>query len=89
MKHLTLIATSVAALGLAACNQSADRTDEAANTTTEAAVTTDVAAPTVAAASPGQAFANTAAASDTFEIESSKLAETNAELLNIAGVGQS
>jgi putative membrane protein len=78
MKHLILIATSVAALGLAGCSKSADRTGEDTAANTEAVAGQDTSAPAAAVASPGQAFANTAAASDAFEIETSKLAETNA-----------
>lgn len=78
MKHLVLIATSAAVLALAGCNQSPDRTNEEATPTGEVAGQ-DTALPTAApVASPGQTFANTAAASDTFEIETSKLADTNA-----------
>jgi putative membrane protein len=72
MKSTILIAVSLAALSLAGCKKDAASTNEAAGTATpsdEAAMAS--ASP---AASAGQMFADTAAASDMFEIETSKLA---------------
>lgn len=70
MKHPLLFAASIAAISLAGCNKK--NPDPAA--TAPSAETTA----TEAAESPGQSFANVAAASDTFEIETSKLALTKA-----------
>jgi putative membrane protein len=73
MKRGPLLLVPTAMLALAACGQKYDPAPEAA-------VNNSAAAPAAApiAASAGQIFANTAAASDMFEIEASKLAETNA-----------
>jgi putative membrane protein len=82
LKTLTLV--SVAALSLAACGKKADDGTTVDNSTyatmaatnaTDAGGNDAMAAP----ASGGQAFVNTAAASDAFEIETSKLAATNGE----------
>lgn len=75
MKRAAWIAISSAAVVLAGCGKSSDEadkrsTDDVAATATEAAVVTPVSA--------GQQFADTAAASDTFEIETSRLAATKA-----------
>jgi putative membrane protein len=78
MKHSALIAVAaVSALGLTGCNSEPDlaATPETTETATGALATPP---PPTDAATPAQAFANTAAASDAFEIESSKLAETHA-----------
>jgi len=73
-KHVMATAAAVAALALAGCGQKAE-------TTTTNTVTAETTTPTTAEATPamgaGQTFANAAAASDTFEIESSRLADTN------------
>jgi putative membrane protein len=80
MKLKTLALVSVAALSLAACGKKADDTTAADNGSAATApyvnanVASDVA---TAPASGGQAFVNMAAASDAFEIETSKLAATN------------
>lgn len=71
MKHSVLLAASIAALSLAGCSKKAD-TPPAENTV----ATSDASLVSPVALSPGQTFANTAAASDAFEIESSKLAAT-------------
>lgn len=79
MKHSILIAASVIALSLSGCSK---KTDTPAADSTEASIATDAlpaATPSPIAASPGQAFADTAAASDAFEIETSKLAASKAE----------
>lgn len=75
MKHAAWITVSAAALGLAGCGDS--------NTAGEAVPSPEVAATAtapeiLAPASSGQQFANTVAASDTFEIEASRLAVTKA-----------
>ena len=79
-----LFILSSASLALAACHKT-DTTDASAmnGTATTAAATNDMmtsnaVAPVAPAMSAGQTFANTAAASDAFEIETSKLALTNA-----------
>ncbi|RZI76959.1 MAG: DUF4142 domain-containing protein [Pseudomonas sp.] len=77
MKHSVLLAVSIAAMCLAGCGNKAE-TPAAENS----AAATDVSlTPPVAStpASPGQAFADTAAASDAFEIETSKLAATKSQ----------
>ncbi|MEO6091451.1 MAG: DUF4142 domain-containing protein [Novosphingobium sp.] len=76
MKHIALIAVSAVALSLSGCGKKAD---EGAGGMSNADGTSSMAgaSPTMAA-SPGQTFADTAAASDTFEIESSRLAERKA-----------
>ena len=77
MKHSVLFAISIAALSLAGCHKNA--ATPAADSST---ATSDMSrSPSVAttSASAGQAFADTAAASDTFEIETSKLAVTKAQ----------
>ncbi|MET0249762.1 MAG: DUF4142 domain-containing protein [Sphingobium sp.] len=74
MKPSFLVTLSVAALALASCGKKDDTTVN--NTVPNAAAPVTTEAPP--ALSAGQVFANAAAASDAFEIESSKLAETNA-----------
>lgn len=69
MKHVATIAVSVIALSLAACGKK-DQTAPEGTATAE--TSGDLAG--APAAAPGQAFADAAAASDTFEIEASKLA---------------
>lgn len=72
------MALGASMLALAACGQ---KNDAVANNTADTAVVNDVAAaPSVA---PGQQFANTAAASDAFEIETSRLAETKAKAAGV------
>jgi putative membrane protein len=74
MKCSILITISMAALALASCGKKAEPTVE--NSSVNAVNTAVVdAAPALSA---GQIFANTAAASDTFEIETSKLAVSSA-----------
>ena len=82
MNFKTLTMVSVAALSLAACGKKAEDTTAVDNSTYANTTAMDVngagsndamAAP----ASGGQAFVNMAAASDAFEIETSKLAVTN------------
>jgi putative membrane protein len=82
MNFKTLALVSAAALSLAACGKKADDTTVVDNSTYANTTTTDVNAAgsndaMAAPASGGQAFVNMAAASDAFEIETSKLAVTN------------
>ncbi|MDQ1158243.1 putative membrane protein [Sphingomonas sp. SORGH_AS 950] len=72
----TLIATT-ALLALAGCGKKQDATPADTTNSIAAANQLDAATPTPAAVSASQSFVNTAAASDAFEIESSKLALTN------------
>lgn len=79
MKHRVLFAVSLGALALAACKKEAPATQD-----TPTATATDVAAGAIPGAlapslTPAQAFANAAAASDAFEIETSKLAAANSQ----------
>lgn len=74
MKRNILMAVSVAALALASCGKKVETTAE--NSSPAAANSVVANAPVVV--SPGQKFANTAAASDAFEIESSRLAASSA-----------
>ncbi|MDF2639473.1 MAG: hypothetical protein K0R64_2457 [Novosphingobium lindaniclasticum] len=78
MKHRVLFAVSFAALALAACKKEAPASNEVSTAPASGAVAgaypgADGVMPT-ATQSPDQAFANTAAASDAYEIETSKLA---------------
>ena len=72
MKIRTIWMVSAGALALAACSKQEATT--ATNTSVIAADTNNQMAPVEAPASGGQAFANTAAASDAFEIETSRAA---------------
>lgn len=74
MKQSLLLAASLAALALGGCKKDADPATET-TAPVEASATPVAATPAV---SEGQSFANAAAASDTFEIEASKLATTKA-----------
>ena len=75
MKHSLLFVASLAALSVAGCKKdNATAPDNAAPT----ASSEQAAATPGAVASPGQDFANTAAASDAFEIQSSQLAAEKA-----------
>ena len=76
---------TLAALALTACGKSNTTT----NTTTATTEATNAAMPMPAAATGGQAFANTAAASDAFEIESSRLALANATAAGVKVYAQS
>lgn len=76
MKRAAWIAVSATALGLAGCGDS-DTANEPATPSPEVAATA-TAPEILAPATSGQQFANTAAASDTFEIETSRLAATKA-----------
>lgn len=72
MKRASLFLISIALLSLAACGQKHEPVQEAAVNNSVAAP-----APVPMAQSGGQSFANTAAASDMFEVEASKLAQSN------------
>jgi putative membrane protein len=74
MKHSVLLATSFAALALAACKKEEAPAADVAATASPA----DQMAVAPSPASAGETFANAAAASDMFEIESSKLAASKA-----------
>jgi putative membrane protein len=75
MRSSALIVVSLAALGLAGCKKhEAPATEAAASASADMAIASEAPAPRA-----GQAFADTAAASDAFEVESSKLATTKAQ----------
>ena len=77
MKHSVLLAVSIAALALSGCKKNETPAGDVAAT---ASANTDAMAPEPAAATnPDQAFANAAAASDAFEIQSSQMATTKAQ----------
>lgn len=83
MKTTVILAVSAAALALAGCKKTETPSDAAASSaaTDTAIPAADASAPAadVTAANPDQAFADAAAASDAFEIQTSKLAETKAK----------
>lgn len=74
MKYAAIITVSAAALALASCGKK----DEPVAPESPAADASAGMAPAAASMTAGQSFANTAAASDTFEIETSKLAAEKA-----------
>lgn len=87
MKHTTWMLASAAAIALAGCSHKAAN-DTAANdtamatdtnTATDANTTATMGNSAAPAANTGQAFANMAAASDAFEVATSKLALTNSQ----------
>jgi putative membrane protein len=82
MNFKTLTLVSVAALSLAACGKKAEDSAAIESSTYANSTATDASAAgandaIATPASGGQAFVNTSAASDAFEIETSKLAATN------------
>jgi putative membrane protein len=80
MRHGNLIIVSAAALALAGCGHKTDTTTTTTNETTTLNDTGAGANMATSTAIPlGQTFANTAAASDAFEIATSKLAATAAK----------
>ncbi len=89
MKHRVLFAVSFAALAIAGCKKEAPASQDATATTapaTEIVPGSDM--PTAdttqsQAQDPAQAFANAAAASDAFEIATSKLAIANSQSANV------
>lgn len=91
-RHILAATAAAAALALAGCGggnttNTADANMAAPMDTGMANTTADMAA-TPAAATGGQAFANAAAASDAFEIETSKLAATNAQAGGVKSFAQ-
>ena len=79
MKTSALALLSATACILSGCNHATDTSATTSNATAVSENATDMNATAAApAATGGQAFANGAAASDAFEIESSKLAADNA-----------
>lgn len=74
MKYTAIIAVSAAALALASCGK---RDEPVAPESPAAEASAGMAAP-AESMTAGQSFANTAASSDTFEIETSKLAADKA-----------
>lgn len=87
MRISAIAVASIAMAALSACGQK----DAASTTTVENTTATTVqndAGPLAPALSDGQAFANAAAASDAFEIETSKLALTTSKSLSIKRFAQ-
>lgn len=80
MKTATILTVSTLALALTACGKKAEPIDEATTGASPAAMASDTG---MVAASAGQTFANAAAASDMFEIESSKLAADKASAAKV------
>lgn len=78
MKHRLLFAVSIAALGLVACSKKPEPAPTVTSTDTVVLSTETAAPPLTSAVSAGQAFADTAAASDAFEVETSRLAASKA-----------
>ncbi len=77
MKFTAMTTLSAAALALAGCGGERATTADTGTNVATADAGNDIAAP-IAEATGGQAFANAAAASDAFEIATSRLALTNA-----------
>lgn len=75
MKHSLLLVASLATVSVAGCKKEDAATPD---TTIAATNSQDAAAPRAAAIGPDQQFANEAAASDSFEIQSSHLAAEKA-----------
>lgn len=83
MKHAIVLSVSALALSLSACGKKAEPVGEASPD-----AETSIAADAALAPSAAQVFANTAAASDMFEVETSKLAQekgTVAKVKTFAG----
>ncbi|MEO8374541.1 MAG: DUF4142 domain-containing protein [Sphingomonas bacterium] len=89
MRYGTIALLSATALALAGCGHK-DETTTTTNSVTESGSTTvaDNSVVAVPVASAGQAFANTAAASDAFEIAESQLAATSAHSAAIKSFAQ-
>ncbi len=85
MKLSSMIATGALALALAACGKSGDSTSQATATGDVAQATMPPAEPVVSA---GQTFADAAASSDAFEIETSKLAAEKATSAKVKSFAQ-
>ena len=77
MKTSTMTILSAATLALAGCGQKASTTSDT-GTNMSASMTTNDTPQVAAVATPGQTFANAAAASDAFEIATSRLAIASA-----------
>ena len=85
----TTIIASTAFLALSACGKGADTTSAnvaAANQTTDTGMTSST--PTAPAMSAAQSFANAAAASDAFEIETSRLAVSKGASASVKSFAQ-
>jgi len=82
MKTATILTLSAFALTLSACSKK-DDADAPATTAAEADAMASDPSSAVPAASAGQTFADTAAASDAFEIETSRLAADKAQSARI------
>lgn len=79
MKNTLILAASLAAIALGGCSKKDETPTVAADAAPDVAASDPMAGATATpAASPAQAFANAAATSDMFEIETSKLAATQA-----------
>lgn len=85
MKRCILVTLSVTAIALASCGKKDDSTVNDLAPNAASPIITE-ASPTLSA---GQVFANAAAASDAFEIESSKLAATSAASAGTKAFAQS
>ena len=82
MKAYAILALSAASISLVACNKKADdipATELNTMPTNDAAMNGVVATATAAAPMSAQGFANAAAASDRFEVETSKLASASGQ----------
>lgn len=85
MRYAAFVATSAVALALAGCGGNSEPDAQA----TPGAETMGAASPAASpAASAGQTFANTAASSDVFEIESSRLAADKAASAKVRSFAQ-
>lgn len=83
MKNSILLAIPIVALSLAGCKKAAEPDAMATAASPDA-----MAEASMPAASPGQVFADAAAASDMFEVESSKLAATRAQSAKVKTFAQ-
>lgn len=87
MKHVRIVSVAAMVLAIAACNRNAETNPQASDyATTDAAAVPPPA--TSAGLMSGQDFANTMAAGDAFEIESSRLAATKAQAAGIKSFAQ-
>jgi putative membrane protein len=92
MNRHIILSVSALALALAGCGKKEDSSDAAMGDASTSAMASDAAmssdAAMAPAASPGQAFANAAAASDMFEIETSKLAADKSSAAKVKSFAQ-
>lgn len=86
MKHSVLLIASIAALSLAGCKKAETPATDA--TATSSAAADDTVPAPVATANADQAFADTAAASDAFEIQTSQLALNKAKSAKVKSFAQ-